>query len=667
MLQEVGVREDLAEPLAALSLAVAAVHGADHLLPESADSRMDQQAGAEAASETTDREPGRGSRGRSRSKNDPHQVEAPGVKARATQLLAAVEAISTTAAQVESVLVTATAELTQMTGRLLLAEKGAHSPEELTSDQRDRWRARAKRVTRHEIEAVTGWGAGESMDLVALANTPAAITGPVAHALSTGHAPWRLVRRYYRACSGLDHEDAAAIANGLFGNDPKAAVTERITSDGEWVGGPWRHREFYRALDREVAKVNSRDPQAAREAQARALAASDTRVSISSDGTAAVTTVCSPTQAAAIAERVERAARAARHAGDPRPLHQLRAAVAASLLLHGTLPLSDRPADPELVTTQDSAQLTKIMHALPTANLNVIVPLGTLIGADRNALTTQPPHPDDSGRPPPASPEADEESEVGVGEVIGPYPLFLYPGQVRELALTPGSTLHRLLTDPATGRCVERSTTAYRFDAAMKAQIVAADVFCRAPGCLTPGQWAQIDHVEEYGSDGGYTSEANGQLLHTGHHDQKTQGAWDATINRSREVTWRTLLDRIIRTKAHDHNQYTKLLSQATIRIEHTRPEDRSATIDQEICQALTYRRPGKPLEGPDDVLDLDYDYRGWDRVRLPHVTSSGPCPQDPGAADDGSPTSSDSRSRDGDPDTDTTGWKADPDEPPPF
>src|SRR5690606_19630347 len=110
LLQEVGVREDLAGPLAALSLAVATVHGADHQVPESADSRIDQQVGAEAASETTDRGPSRGSRGRSRSKNHPHQVEAPGVKARATQLLAAVEAISTTAAQVEAVLVTAAAE-----------------------------------------------------------------------------------------------------------------------------------------------------------------------------------------------------------------------------------------------------------------------------------------------------------------------------------------------------------------------------------------------------------------------------------------------------------------------------------------------------------------------------------------------------------------------------
>src|SRR5690606_34451774 len=221
-LQEVGVREDLAGPLAALSLAVATVHGAGHLLPEPIDGGIDQQPGAKAPDETTARESGRPSRKR-RSSRHPHQVEAPGVKARATQLLAAVEAISTTAAQVEAVLVTAAAELTQMTGRLLLAEKGAHSPEELTSDQRDRWRARAKRVTRHEIEAVTGWGAGESMDLVALANTPAAITGPVAHALSTGHAPWRLARRHSRACPGLAHEAAAAIANGLFGNHPKAA------------------------------------------------------------------------------------------------------------------------------------------------------------------------------------------------------------------------------------------------------------------------------------------------------------------------------------------------------------------------------------------------------------------------------------------------------------
>ncbi|WP_247094145.1 HNH endonuclease signature motif containing protein, partial [Ornithinimicrobium sp. F0845] len=118
-----------------------------------------------------------------------------------------------------------------------------------------------------------------------------------------------------------------------------------------------------------------------------------------------------------------------------------------------------------------------------------------------------------------------------MGEVIGRHSMFLMPEQAQLLALLPGSTLHRLLIDPATGRCVERSINAYPFDAAMRAQIVASDLFCRAPGCLRPARLSQMDHVQEHGTPGGHTCEANGQPACDPHHDQKTKKAWDAVID----------------------------------------------------------------------------------------------------------------------------------------
>src|SRR5699024_5558295 len=117
------------------------------------------------------------------------------------------------------------------------------------------------------------------------------------------------------------------------------------------------------------------------------------------------------------------------------------------------------------------------------------------------------PPPDQSTQPPVAA-------HVGIAEVVGRHSAFLAARDVRELLLTPGSMLHRLVTDPTTGRCLERSTTAYRFTTAQRAQIIAADRFCRAPGCLHPGALAQIDHVREHGTPGGDTCEANGQLVH---------------------------------------------------------------------------------------------------------------------------------------------------------
>src|SRR5690606_25392376 len=49
-----------------------------------------------------------------------------------------------------------------------------------------------------------------------------------------------------------------------------------------------------------------------------------------------------------------------------------------------------------------------------------------------------------------------------VAELLGLHPAFLTPGQARELALAPGTTMHRILVDPADGRCIERTIASYR-------------------------------------------------------------------------------------------------------------------------------------------------------------------------------------------------------------
>ena len=636
---------------------------------------------------------------------------------RSKALLGVVESVTKVSNQLDGVLLSTTRQLTASMGAMLLREKGVESPEDLTQGQRDKWRARAKSVTRHEIEAAIGWFPGEVSDLVAAANTPAQTVGTMLRSMHCGEASWRLVRRYYRECRGLDHEDAAAIANGLFGDDLDAAVTERLDSSGEWLGGPWRSREFFRALEREVARCSSRDEEAKQEARDRAKAGKDVRVDIDEIGTAAVTVGCSPMQAAAIADRIEKAARSARKAGAPETLRELRSAVATALLMHGTLERDTLPDDPDLITVEQSAQLTQILHGMPAAELNVIVPLDTLIGVDVSSGTVSGPQgpvpttesgdptpesflnwaatdaaspctcqcrcgaaegavrspgssstggpcPPSNGTSPPEPPgdasasSADDTSasspgdasassagdasassatetptsapgdrsrgsaQGGVGAVIGRHPIFLMPDEVRLLALMPGSTLYRLLTDPASGRCVERSIKAYPFDAAMRSQIVASDVFCRAPGCLRPARMSQMDHVQEHGTPGGHTCEANGQPVCEPHHDLKTKKAWDAVIDANRDVTWTTMLGRIYRTKAHDFDQYTKLLVAATTEIHVAIGDgaDREDTINAAIYQALSYRDAGDTLE----TDDLDDEFYGWDQVTLTHTRSDG-------------------------------------------
>lgn len=572
-----------------------------------------------------------GSAGSDRAAGSAASVCASAAQDRAKDLLDAVDTLTDTAARMDGVLLEATRQLTVSNGRLLLAEKGIADPHELSPTARDRWRARAKSVSRAEIAAATGRGAGEVSDLVGLAMAPPAVLDPVRAGLSSGLAPWRMVRSFRRACAGLPHEDAAIIAESLFGSDPDTVATERITSTGELIGAPWQHRDFYRALDREVALHTTDTPAKARRTKRRILDAGDVQVTADGDGTARVTITCSMTQAAAIHDRIDTGARLIRKAGDPRPLHQIRTAITAALLLHGTIRRDDDQSA-DVGTTLRSEQMDRVMAGLPAATINVIVPMDTLapqssgphtrserppvasVGENSACYRPEPP----GGDPPPPG--------SGVAEVTGTHPHFLTGAQVRELALQPGSAMYRLLTDPVSGRCLERTTDAYRFDKAMRDQIAAADLICRAPGCHAPARACEFDHVQEYGTPAGVTAEANGALLHGHHHQRKTDKAWDAVLNARRDLTWTTLLGRVYVTKAHDYRQYTRLLNDATSRLRDTAVMDHtpdSDAVDDVVYAALTLREAGRPLHLAEDV-DEPVAYPSWDSITLTHTTSNG-------------------------------------------
>ncbi|QFG69426.1 HNH endonuclease [Ornithinimicrobium pratense] len=143
-----------------------------------------------------------------------------------------------------------------------------------------------------------------------------------------------------------------------------------------------------------------------------------------------------------------------------------------------------------------------------------------------------------------------------VGELIGSHPMFLTPGHARELVLLPGTTLHRLLTDPADGRLIERTITTYRPDTDLRRQVLAADLYSRAPGSRLTGQALQIDHVTPYATPGGTTTETNLAALDKRTHHQKTLGHWKITIGTRRDLTFTTLLNQHRSTRVHDYNQY---------------------------------------------------------------------------------------------------------------
>jgi hypothetical protein len=148
-----------------------------------------------------------------------------------------------------------------------------------------------------------------------------------------------------------------------------------------------------------------------------------------------------------------------------------------------------------------------------------------------------------------------------VGEVLGPTSFAISPGLARELALTPGATIHRLVTDPVDGRCVERSAKGYRPDADMRRQIHAADVYSRTPGSRTHAAACELDHVTPWGWAGGPTTETNLAMLDLPAHRSKTEGYLHLTINHRRDLTFTTLLGQVVRTRTHDYGQYLRAVA----------------------------------------------------------------------------------------------------------
>ena len=580
--------------------------------------------------------------------------------ARARSLLTVVESVTQAAARLDAALVLAARQQTAAIGRSLLAERDVSSPDDLSASQRVRWRARAKALSRHEIEAATGWGPGEVVDLVGLATAPLEASEPVIEAMASGVAPWRLARSFWRDCGSLGAEEAAHVAGALFGTDPDTCAPERLDPDGAVSEGPWFHREFRAALRREVTRMRSTDLAAARAAREAALASRAMSVTVDENGTGAVTLLGSALQVTAVADRIDQAARRARSAGDERTLAQLRTDIGLTLMLHGTvLPpgsaSSSGSGDPQLTLTDTGVEwtpeLAQALSGMPAATLQVVVPVSALHGTTPTTPASQAPTPPDHGaeeaghverhQSEPTDGATPADDPLPVGQVLGAHSAFVSLDQIHDLAVLPGTVLERLLVDPADGRCVERSIDRYRPDAAMRTQILAADVTCRAPGCMVHAAACQLDHVIEHGTPGGVTAETNLAALHVGHHHPKTLKAWDSSLASNRDMTWTSLLGRLYRTRSHDYRQYATLLTDAVDRAYDSTLSDAQDAerrggpgsaapgtlhqIDREILLALAFRAGDESLQAGDDTVEPDaMRFGGWGFVSLTHTDDRG-------------------------------------------
>lgn len=475
-------------------------------------------------------------------------------------------------------------------------------------------------MTAAEISALTGLGRGAARQLVAV--SPASTRVPVREALRAGVATWTQVEHFWRLAGQLPHEDAGDVARSLFattdtltreghaddGSGTPGVAVERLDPDGALNDGPWGAKQFVQALHREVTRARSADLEAAARARAARHRARTAYAIVDDDGTGQVVITGDAVGTTACADRLYLLAKKAHAAGDERTEAQLRSDIARALLLHGTLPLlglaaastrtSSVPDDgltgataadlQALVTPDDIATLAQIISGTPSYELQVVVPWPSVTctpeghhdagptgtagaggaavaptpagtaGASGDATDDDHPPTPDHGGGPARHPVDDPGLTQGVGRVVGRASHFVTPGSIRDMVLSPGTTLHRLLTDPADGRCRERSLARYQPDAAMRRQVLAADLLSRAPDGVLPVRDGQLDHVTEY-LLGGSTTEGNLQGLDTVVHALKTEKFWDAEIDASRTVTWTSLFGRHYRTRPHDYRQYLGL------------------------------------------------------------------------------------------------------------
>ncbi|MDO5663618.1 MAG: HNH endonuclease signature motif containing protein [Brachybacterium sp.] len=214
------------------------------------------------------------------------------------------------------------------------------------------------------------------------------------------------------------------------------------------------------------------------------------------------------------------------------------------------------------------------------------------------------------------------------------------------------------MTDPADGRCIERTIGSRAPDADMKRQLYAADRYGRGPGSRRPAEQCEIDHETPY-CEAPETSETNLNCKEILDHWRKTADLWRTVMNERRDVTWTTLLGQIAVTRGHDYRQYVAQIIRLTPLDDQTAgvhtsgdgweisgspvsdssvAEDtlngpaversdlaaRRDLVNQVLYAALVHRAPGERTEADDDVPGSEDWLAVADAVHLSHRDADG-------------------------------------------
>jgi hypothetical protein len=281
--------------------------------------------------------------------------------------------------------------------------------------------------------------------------------------------------------SSLDPAGAATLEAHFL--DPESARASRSCLAGELAPGRFRHKA---RTWRERHHPVSIEKRHAKSVLDRRLEYTPDR-----DGMAWLSAYLPADQAAGIWNRTTAAARALQGPAEGRTLTQLRADVAATLLLGGA------PGDETTANGVPASDLPAGRVPTPAAQVLVTVPVFALMG-----LTDEP----------------------ALLDGYGPIPASM----ARNLVTEGASSFHRVLTDPRDGAPLEIGRDSYRVTAAIRQWLRMRDGKCPFPGCSNQSLDNEADHILAW-ADGGTTGISNLGQPCPKHHRLKHTSGWTPT------------------------------------------------------------------------------------------------------------------------------------------
>ncbi|GGI90796.1 HNH endonuclease signature motif containing protein [Pseudarthrobacter scleromae] len=284
-------------------------------------------------------------------------------------------------------------------------------------------------------------------------------------ALQTGAIGWQHARTVVDETAGLTPAAVSALEAHFFGPD-----AGRGAAPGELV--PARFRRKLRAWR------ERHHPESLEERHAKSVADRRVEFSPDRDGMAWLSLYLPGDTALAVWNKSTALARGLQGPREPRNLSQLRADIAAGLLLGSA--------------NQDVGDVPS-----PKADVLVTVPVLSFLGV------------------------TDEPAEI---DGLGPVP----PSMARRLVANGAKSFYRVLVDPRDGAPLEIGRTSYRLPEALKRWLRMRDGRCTFPGCSNHSLDNEADHLTAW-QHGGVTGISNLGQACPKHHRLKHWREWTPT------------------------------------------------------------------------------------------------------------------------------------------